>query len=144
MLQFHVLLDAIMVTLLFYSVYLVKEVAGDFYVSGNYSSTCVVEEATYFYSCVIVSFTSKFVLSAALIMAAVKERIFLVVGSETISYTTDQNSMSSSFRLVNNFLVLCNVFSSITHSFSSHVSNISDVLVKSKISLRMPFDKQSS
>ena len=62
---------------------LVDDVSEDFDVSENDSSTCVLEEATYPFSCVIVSFSDKFAWSAVLIMAVAREQIFFVGGSDT-------------------------------------------------------------
>ena len=76
-----------MLALLFCCISLVDEVVDAFGVSDHASSTCVVEEATDPSSCVIVSFSVKFESSAALIMATVRERIFLVGGSDTKSDT---------------------------------------------------------
>ena len=61
-----------MVALLFYGVYLVDEVADAFSVSDNTSSIYVVEEATYPYSFIIVSFEAKCVLSIMLMMDAAR------------------------------------------------------------------------
>ena len=57
---------------------LVEELFDTFDVSVHAASTLFVEEDIYTYSCVIVILASKFSLSYALIMAAVRERILLV------------------------------------------------------------------
>ena len=62
-------------TLLFCGMSSVEELVYAFGVSDNSDSTCVVEKATYLSYCVIVSFSAKFALSAASIIAAVGERI---------------------------------------------------------------------
>ena len=67
--------------------YLLDKFEDAFDVSDNASYTCVVEEYIYLSSCVVFSFTAKFVLYAALIMAAVREWIVLVGGSYTASDT---------------------------------------------------------
>ena len=77
-----------MVDLLFCGMSLVDKFSDAFNVSDNAFSTCVAEEATYTSSCAIVSFEVKFKLYAAFIMAAVRERIFFVGGSDTTSDTT--------------------------------------------------------
>ena len=77
-----------MVALLFCGICLIYEFADSFNVYDNTSYKCVVEQSVYPYSCVIVSFVSNFTLSATLIMAAVRERIFLLGGSYITSYTT--------------------------------------------------------
>ena len=79
-----------MVALLFCGIYLLYEVSDAFDVYENAYSTCVLEEATYPSSCVIVGFEAKFAWSAALIMATVREQLLFLRGSET---TSDTNSL---------------------------------------------------
>ena len=78
-----------MVAFLFCGVSLVYEFVYDFDISENDSSTCVVELSTYFSSSVIVGFPANFPLSAALIVASLRERLFFVGDSDT---TSDNNS----------------------------------------------------
>ena len=68
--------------------YLLDQFEDAFEVSDNTSYTCVVKEYIDLSSCVVFSFTSKFVLYAALILAAVREWIVLVGGSDTAFDTT--------------------------------------------------------
>ena len=74
-----------MVVLLLFGISLVDWAADSFNVYYKYLSTCAVEEAIDPYSCVALSSADKFELSTALIMDTVRERVFLVGGSETTS-----------------------------------------------------------
>ena len=69
-------LDAIMVSFLFCGISLLYQFLLSFRVSDNSSSTCIVEEATDSFYCVIVSFLVKSLLSVALTMPAVREQFF--------------------------------------------------------------------
>ena len=77
-----------MVAFLFYDMSLVYDFADYFDIYGNAYSTCAMEKSIDPYSCVIVSFSAKFPFSAALIMAASREQIFLVGRSYLTPNTT--------------------------------------------------------
>ena len=81
-------LDAIMVSFLFCGISFLYQFLLSFRVSDNSSSTCIVEEATDSFYCVIVSFLVKSLLSVALTMPAVREQFFLIGGSNTASDST--------------------------------------------------------
>ena len=76
-----------MVAFILYGMSVVESFSDDYGVSDNASSTCVLEQSLYPSSCVIVGFPSNFTLFATLKMAAVRERLLLVGGSD-ITYDT--------------------------------------------------------
>ena len=77
-----------MVTILLFGMSLVEEVADDFNIPENPASTCVVEEDIDTSSWVIVSFVTNFASSYTIIMARVREHIFLAEGPDTTSDNT--------------------------------------------------------